>query len=207
MAESAEKSITRGYTTTVITPWGRETYQVWLNETARRDWVAKIVTLPNRMWALPGGREAVKFSGATRTAAETAAIHFIEDECIRTRRRMAPPIDSCLPLPPTADTSAESGSRPAPRFPHRLPVRFGTRSPDRPVVTANLSETGMFIITDAPAPVGAAVLIDLRFPDGPVVLGGEVIWARTQKQPHLSLGFGVRLTEQSREYVTHLQTT
>lgn len=207
MVEGVEKPITRGYTTTVITPWGRETYQVWLSETPGMEWVAKIVTLPNRMWALPGGREAVKFSGATLAAAEAAAVHFIEDECIRTRRRMAPPIDNPLPRTGTEAAHSEPVPRPAPRFPYRLPVRFGTKSPERPGVTENLSETGMFIITDMPAPVGALVLIDLRFPDGPVILGGEVVWARREKKPNRSLGFGVRLTERSREYVTHLRSS
>ena len=206
MVETIAKTITRGYTTTVITPWGRETYQVWLEEKPE-GWVAKIVTMPNRMWALPGGREAVKFSGATLKAAETAAVHFIEDECIRTRRRMAPPIDNPLPIESLERTDQPAATKPAPRFPHRLPVRFGTHNPERPAVTENLSETGMFIITDQPAPVGAAVLIDLRFPDGPVILGGEVIWARHRKEPNRSLGFGVRLTDRPRDYITHLQTT
>lgn len=238
MTGTSDQRITRGYTTAVITPWGRETYQVWLNETDG-GWLARIVTIPSRMWALPGGQEAVKFTGETAKQAEAAAIHFIEEECIRTRRRMVPPLastgsdvveaapsalakspvrkhspvrpltQSSFPLavqsPLSSESSSASPSRPAPRLPHRLLVKFGTRNPDRPGVTANLSETGMFIITDQPAPVGAQVLIDLRLPTGPVVLGGEVVWARNRKEAGRSLGFGVRLTERPREYVKQLR--
>src|SRR5438552_3875602 len=167
------EQVSRGYTTNVITPWGLETYQVWLHQ-AEEGWIARIVTLPNRMWALPGGREAVKFLAPTPKQAEAAAVRFIEEECIRTSRRMAPPIDSA---PPAREQDAEAASVPteriATRYPHRLLVKFGTAAPDRPGVTANLSETGMFIITDQPATVGATVLIDLRLPSGRVVLGGE----------------------------------
>lgn len=204
MVETSERTTKRGYSTTVVTPWGHEIYQVWLTK-SEENWVARIVTLPNRMWAQPGGREAVKFEAATEKEAETAAIHFIEQECIRTRRRMAPPatgqadhrIEYAAPKP--------AQPRPAPRFPHRLLVRFGTMSPERPGVTANISESGMFIITDQPAPVGAHVLIDVRLPEGPVVLGGQVVWARTRKEADRSLGFGVRLVERAREYVVELK--
>jgi len=226
MGETGELSATRGYTTTVVTPWGRETYQVWLTESAQ-GWVARIVTLPNRMWAMPGGREAVKFCGETAKLAESAAIRFIEEECIRTRRRTAPPIEprdvwespasrtGTKLLRPASRTGTKllrpasrpetPRPRPAPRYPHRLPVRFGTKGPVRPGITANVSETGMFIITDQPAPVGSTVLIDVRFADGPLVLGGEVVWARKEQEPGRSLGFGVRLTERPREYVKHLK--
>src|SRR5881628_3512856 len=92
MTEPFEWPTVRGYTTTVVTPWGRESYQVWLNEEGNGAWTARIVTLPNRMWARPGGREALKFTGKTEKEAESAAVRFIEDECVHTRRRTAPPM-------------------------------------------------------------------------------------------------------------------
>src|SRR2546427_12585642 len=114
------EQISRAYTTTVITPWGRETYQVWLHQSDKA-WIARIVTLPNRMWALPGGREAVKFTGPTPKQAEAAAVHFIEEECIRTSRRMAPPIECTSPIDtpqpaqkPQHEAPALPPSRPAP---------------------------------------------------------------------------------------------
>lgn len=204
MSEHLVGPASRGYSTTVVTSWGRETYQVLLNETDK-GWLARIVTLPNRMWAQPGGREAVKFHAATMQEAEAAAVRFIEDECIRTCRRMAPPSEFVNDQPPRKENELNA-AQPAPRIAQRILVRFGTKAPDRPGVTGNLSETGMFIITDQPAPVGARVLIDLRTPEGPVVLGGQVVWSREWKQAGRSLGFGVRLTERPPEYFRQLRS-
>src|SRR4030095_3412766 len=53
-----------GYTRTVITSQGREMFQVLL-EVEGTHWVARIVTLPNRVWFEPGGRAALKFFGAS----------------------------------------------------------------------------------------------------------------------------------------------
>src|SRR5438552_11501682 len=114
MKDTLER-ISRGYTTNVITPWGRETYQVWLHQTYE-GWVARIVTLPNRMWALPGGREAVKFLAPTPKQAEAAAVHFIEEECIRTSRRMAPPTES------GEKPEAQVQEAPAPALPPARPA-------------------------------------------------------------------------------------
>lgn len=181
----------RGHSTTVITPWGRETYQVWLDPTAR-GWVARIVTLPNRMWAHPGAREAVKFPAPTAEEAEKAAIRFIEEECINTRRRIAPLVETREKPPPPLELKKDG---PAPRLPFRHLVRFGPLTADRPGVTANLSRTGLFIITARPAPVGSSVLIDLRLPQGAVMMGGRVVWSRLVRRSDLTLGFGAKLFE------------
>jgi hypothetical protein len=190
-----------GYTTTVLTPWGRETYQVWLDEVPS-GWIARIVTLPNRIWAMHGGREAVKLYGATADEAETAARRFIEAECAKTNRRIAAPVKDLETTP--------SAPQPALRTPKRLLVRFGKGEPERPGVTANLSETGLFIITDRPVAPGAPVSIDLRMPEGPVPLAGVAVWTREKRAPGLSVGFGVRLTHRPPQYVNGvkaLQTT
>lgn len=51
--------------------------------------------------------------------------------------------------------------------------RFGGLRPELPGVTANLSETGLFIITSQPCAIGAGVEIDLRFAEIPILLAGE----------------------------------
>jgi hypothetical protein len=84
-------------------------------------------------------------------------------------------------------------SRPSPRLLHRLLVRFGGQRPELPGVTANLSESGLFIITDQPRPIGAGVEIDLRFAEIPIFLGGEVVWISPERREGRSVGFGVRL--------------
>ena len=194
-----------GHTTTVVTPWGRETYQVFLDE-APPVWVARIVTLPNRIWAKPGGREAVKFYGQTPEEAEAAAARFIDEERVATGRRLwhpATPIHTPRERVVNIATP-EQGPQPSARLARRLLLRFGVERPDRPGLTGNLSETGLFIITDRPGPIGCEVRIDLRFPDVPIILGGEVVWVR-QRREEGSLGCGVRLVQRPPEYLSHVR--
>jgi uncharacterized protein (TIGR02266 family) len=195
-----------GFSTTVITPWGKETYQVWV-EQAPPVWVARILTLPNRIWAAPGAREAMKFHGASFDEAESAAAQFIEEERIANSRRVwVPPVDRPDQRRPAAAAGAGAISGPPPgalRVPHRLLLRFGVQAPQLPGLTANLSETGLFIITDRPGPIGAQVRIDLRFPERPLLLGGEVVWVRERREQG-NLGFGVRLIEAPDEYTRRL---
>ena len=195
---------TPGRSVTVFTRWGRETYQVWLDEKPP-GWMARIVTLPDRIWALPGGREVLKLYGSTSEEAEAAAMRFIEAECLQTGRRIASPWQSEAFRDAGKRAGMQDGS-PAPRMARRLLVRFGSEQPERPGVTANLSETGMFIVTDRPAPVGAPVRIDLRFPECQLALDGLVIWAREKRDEGRSLGFGVRLTNRPPEYLHRVRS-
>src|SRR5262245_19260658 len=88
MSESAPLAH-RGRTISVLTAHGQETYQVWVQR-GLKGYVARIVTLPNRVWAKPGLNEAIKFTAPTAEEAETVALRFVEDECIATGRRIAP---------------------------------------------------------------------------------------------------------------------
>jgi hypothetical protein len=193
-----------GFSTIVITPWGRETYQVWV-EHVPPAYVARIVTLPNRIWASPGGREAIKFHGVTANEAEQAAAAFIEEERILNKRRIWKPAVNAadrdrilVPKP------LDGAPPPAERFMHRLLLRFGIGVPQVPGLTANLSESGLFIITDRPGEVGAQVRIDLRFPDLPILLGGEVVWVRSRRDEG-ALGCGIKLVESPGEYLQRIR--
>ena len=215
---------TPGRATTVLTSWGRETYQIWI-QPAPPGWVARIVTLPDRLWSSPGGRHVLKFYGESAVEAEAAAMRFIEDECVRTSRRIAPPLvgeTDSVPPPALLDPDRRATNRvsippgppgpptlhiePALRTPRRLLLRFGPHQPDRPALTGNLSETGLFIITDRPIPAGVAVQIDLRFPEGPVRLDARSIWVRGQQIENLSVGFGVHLRMSPRDYIQRVRT-
>lgn len=194
-----------GFTTTVITPWGRETYQVLLREEAHL-WAAMIITLPNRVWAKSGGREALKFHGATAAEAEKAAVEFIEAERIATGRRLwSPWSETAAKNRPTAIAPPQGQDHPAARYPLRLLVRFGSDAPKLPGLTANVSESGLFVITDSPNPVGRHVQIDLRFPDQPVLLSGEVVWVSPRKVAGRNVGFGARLIQKPFEYTARIR--
>lgn len=193
-----------GLSTIVITPWGRETYQVWV-EHVPPAYVARIVTLPNRIWASPGGREAIKFHGVTADEAEQAAAAFIEEERLLNKRRLwKPPVNAADPDRILVPKPPEGTPAPAERFMRRLLLRFGIGAPQVPGLTANLSESGLFIITDRPGAVGAEVCIDLRFPDLPIMLGGEVVWVRASRDQG-ALGCGIRLIESPAEYLQRIR--
>jgi hypothetical protein len=202
--------MTPGYTRTVITPQGKETFQVWL-ELFEGRWVAKIVTLPNRMWVAPGGREALKFHGATREDAEMAAAAFIEEERVSRGIRAVGPAGPSTGMPGRITLAPRSAGpkfdpdTPARRLFQRLLLRFGVEYPDRPGVTGNLSETGLFIITNQPRPIGSEVTIDLRFVQAPISLSGEVVWVSEERRAGASLGFGVRLVRRPGQYLEQLR--
>lgn len=204
MSESRSPWGYGGVTRTVLTPWGKETYQVFIQR-AEAGWIARIVTLPNRIWVQPGAREAVKFYGANASEAEGAAAAFMDEERVATGRRLVAAsagdpedsVESGILVPPAP--------RAATRLTQRFLVRFGAEAPERPGVTGNLSESGLFIITDRPGSIGAGLEIDLRLPDLPLVLEGEIVWVNTLKRQGASLGCGIRLFERPPEYVKKLR--
>ncbi len=202
---AAAGSTTRSYT--YLTPFGRETYRILLSQDGAT-WIARIVTLPNRLWAHPNGREALKFLANTAEDAERAAVEAMEAECARSGRRLAPSsaFAPSLVLGTDEPEAAPSLVPPAVRRPRRLLVRYGESTPDHAAVTANLSETGIFIISDRPERTGARLRIDLRFPEGPVQLGGIVVWTRAEKEDSRSVGFGVCLTERPPEYLVRVRS-
>jgi hypothetical protein len=195
-------------TYTYISSFGRETYQILLQDEGKI-WVARIVTLPNKLWANPNGREALKFIADTAEEAEIAALQAMEAECARTGRRLATnqslavaspfdfPEPAAAPVQPVPDASARQA--------RRLLVRFGETSPEIPAVTANLSETGIFIISDRPARPGSRLHIDLRFPEGAVELSGDVVWTRDERADGRSVGFGVRLRDRPKAYLERIR--
>jgi len=114
---------TPGYTRAVITATGLETFQVLLAHEDGR-WVARILTLPNRIWVEPGGRAALKFYGDTREQAESAAAAFIESERVVRGIRAAGPADTnAVAMAPRLSFAPMNGlvrpgaSRPSPRLP------------------------------------------------------------------------------------------
>ena len=193
-------------TYTYLSPFGRETYQILLQEDAGA-WIARIVTLPNKLWAHPNGREALKFVAATAEEAESEALQAMESECTRTGKRLASNLmlghGSALGLEDEAIVLPKAEA--ATRLARRLLVRFGEEAPEISAITGNLSETGLFIISDRPARLGSRLRIDLRFPEGAIELAGEVVWTRDERVEGRSLGFAVRLTDRPEEYLARVR--
>ncbi len=93
----------------------------------------------------------------------------------------------------------------APRFARRFPARFGRSRPSVPAVTANVSETGLFVSTDQPMAVGESLGIMLEFEHGQVPLRGSVIWRRSEPDGERGSGMGVRLINAPPMYVSYIR--
>jgi uncharacterized protein (TIGR02266 family) len=59
----------------------------------------------------------------------------------------------------------------------RLHVHYGLETPEHRAFAESISEGGLHIITNEPLKVGTHVALRIEFPQGPIDLRGEVVWA------------------------------
>ena len=195
-----------GWRINVETPQGVEAYGVLVAETSG-PWRARILTYPNILWLVPGGRGTIKFAGDTPREAEQHAIRFIREHC-RARGYQVRQ-ETAIEHPGSFDSESMGPAvcpRPAERKVRFLPLRFGVAGATEPGGTGNLSETGLFIITNLPLKIGSELEMLLNVNQKPVALSGRVCWMR--KNPHVgrSPGMGVQLTEPPRLYVDYVRS-
>lgn len=169
-------------------------------------WKAHVVTLPNHIWVEPGGKRALAFEAASAQRAEEMAAAFIHRDSISRGHRLAEP--------PESAGEASAQREPARRRRACYPVRFAPRpegnSEERrrasAASTENLSETGLFICTNAPLPPGSRLDIDVRLPGLAERLSGVVVWTRCEPGSALDNGMGVQLVEPSPAYRAVVQS-
>jgi hypothetical protein len=173
-------------------------------------WRARILTFPNALWTIPGGKGALKFAGTSPKDAESQAIDFIERFCAW----RGYPRHSAFPPVETAPIDKEqAGVRPSPekgkppvavRKLRSVPVRFGHTRPANEATTLNLSERGLFISTPKPLDPGAPIRLHLNAEAFSVPLRGVVVWNRKQPQSGRPPGMGVRLVLPPALYVNYV---
>src|SRR5262245_50002155 len=196
-ATGAERA---GWRVQVETPVGREAIGV-LVAPSYGVWRARIVTFPNVLWTIPGGRGTIKFVGETAEEAEAQAIAFIEShvQAKRLGRRHTPtpagPEPKLSPPPPPL-TSLSTARRKL----TCLPLRWGHRQARLRGVTVNISPDGMFISAPAPEEDGQSLLINLEIDGHTVPLRGLVMWSRDRVDAGRPKGMGVRLSEPPQIY-------
>jgi PilZ domain len=178
----------------VETPFGVEAIGVLLAP-SHDVWRARIITYPNVLWTMPGGRGTIKFVGDTREEAEAQAIAFVEAHVRAKRyaRRDGLAIIGEPGVPearPASKTFATSSRRVV-----CVPVRWGSDRASVRGVTVNVSPDGMFIGAIAPETGGQSVLINLDLEGHTLPLRGLVMWNRRRSEPGRPLGMGVRLSE------------
>jgi hypothetical protein len=171
---------------------GREVYGVLVAPVGDR-WRSRIITYPRTLWTVPGGRVSIKFLGDSPGEAERLAVEFVEAHCSKLGYRRvdaAPLVESESVDPEQADESEQDKAL---RRPGSLPVRFGTTGLTEEGVTADLSEEGLFIVTDRVAEVGTMLKFQLEVDAAKIPLKGIVRWKRDRPEAGRPRGMGIRL--------------
>jgi hypothetical protein len=182
----------------VETPFGHEAIGVLLAP-SHDIWRARIVTFPNVLWTLPGGRGTMKFVGETPEDAERNAVAYIEQH-VRAKRYVRR--DALEPVAmPSKPKNAPGEFVPralkatSPRKQRALPVRFGSERAATRGVTVNLSSDGMFVGAPSPLEAGRVLFIHLDVSGHTLPLRGFVMWSRPHGQQGRPTGMGIRLTD------------
>jgi hypothetical protein len=196
-----------GWRVTVATPLGVEAYGV-LVAPCEEGWRARILTYPNVLWTIPGGEVSMKFLGPTPQEVERSAIAFIEDHISKrgySRRDALEPVQAG-PIPVEHRARADAGparpkrGAPAPRKLRTIPLLFGPVRPQRRAVTGNLSETGLFVVTDAPLSRGSPIAIEIETDAYSIRVRGTVVWNRRKPGIGRLAGMGIRLDDRPALY-------
>ena len=97
-----------------------------------------------------------------------------------------------------------------PRFPVELKMRLERGSSVFSGRTENVSEGGLFVVTDVPERIGARVDFSLRLPeiDQTIHLSGHVCWVRdVERREWRKRGFGVRFDSIAPEIFAQIRQT
>ena len=183
-----------GWRVVVDTPNGPEAYGV-LVAPAAEIWRARILTFPNILWTAPGGKTTMKFVGATPQEAEGRAIEFVETH-IATRglvRRDTPDVPAVATYQAETLLAVRAVKGPPVRKVRAVPARFGNGPALFTAMTANLSESGLFLVTLAPFDPGTGLRVHVSLDTGALGLNGQVVWKRDRPAPGRPVGMGVKL--------------
>ena len=189
----------------VTTKQGRLVHEIRLTITGSR-WQARVVTLPNHIWVEPGGRRALVFESDNAERAEEMAASFIRRDSLARGHRVADPMHRADGAAPEREPARRRSGCYSVRFAPRKPPAAGGKRRARTASTENLSETGLFISTNAPLPPGSFLDIDVRLPGLAERLEGVVVWTRGHAVGSLDNGMGVRLLDPSLAYRAMIQT-
>lgn len=106
-------------------------------------------------------------------------------------------------MAPTSDNRTEGRAK------RRVMVRYGVGRTDKTGFTRNLSESGLYIQTNAVFKPGATLQVELEFPDRTFSLWGRVVWAKKvppQLAHVLDCGMGVSFVSPSTEWLEFFES-
>lgn len=192
-----------GWKVNVQTPRGIEAYGVLLARAGHR-WRARVLTYPRVFWLVPGGHCTLKFLGKTPEEVERRAAAFIRDHCHERGYMLRDEVVVVDALPTDLRRPLRSEQE-HPRFHRALPVRFGENRPIVPGVTNDLSEGGMFVVTEQPASRDQNLGVLLQLEHCSVPLRGAVVWVRRVPSEGRPAGMGLRLYNPPGIYLSYIR--
>lgn len=198
-----------GWRVNVETPNGIEAYGVLVAKTNCGLWRARVMTYPNVLWAVPGGEGSIKFAAESPIDVERKAIEFIRAHCRERGLPLRNEVALSTPDKLNDDEAKYVQQVMATRVIRFLPIRFGVANPSEIGGTGNLSETGLFVITNHPLEVNTRLRLLLDLTNTPLTLTGDVRWMNSNPRVGRSPGMGVQLQTppgQYAEYVKNLGT-
>jgi hypothetical protein len=197
-----------GWRVNIQTPTGIEACGV-LVAPSRDVWRARILTYPNILWSVPGGQGTLKFVGRSARDAEREAVAFLRAHVRARGFTMRDEI--ALAVPGGIDAEAAPGglarpaAPPAVRKVRFLPIRFGIDRVTEVAGTGNLSETGLFIISNSPEDQGTWLNMQLEMDGDDVGLRGLVRWMNRRHRAGRSPGMGVQLDSPPPSYTSYVR--
>jgi hypothetical protein len=178
-------------------PANSEAYQV-LVAPAGELWQARIITIPDFEWKVPGSRRAAKFFDRSEVQAERKAVLYIQKFC-KDKRVDLREIRAGQAL---GQDGLSTGRRArGKRYDHEMTALFGVDRPDWPARISNVSDTGVCLETRRPENVGQRVRIVLQVEEFRIPLVGVVAWSRRRSHRGLPLGMGVELDDPPAVYL------
>lgn len=180
-----------------------ERYQVLVGKAGDR-WRARIVTLPNMLWAMPSGRRTAKFIDTDPIEAERKAVLFIFQRARSLGFAITEIAEAQESEPDDTRAGKRTGGR---RVDHSLTALFGADRPTWPAKVSNLSVTGLFLATNHPVQPGDRISIVLQCEHFRIPLVGIVSWINPKPTGAVPAGMGVELDDPSaiyRQYVAGL---
>ena len=170
-------------------------------------WRARILTYPNVLWTVPGGQGTLKFVGRTAREAEQKAIAFVREHIRDRGYTMRNEV--CCAEPGEYDAAAVVIARPqgppARRKVRFLPIRYGVMQITEVAGTGNLSESGLFIISNSPEDSGIRLNMMLDIGTDEIGLQGLVRWMNKRHRAGRSPGMGIQLDSPPPSYLDYVR--
>ena len=171
-------------------------------------WRGRVITFPNMLWSVPGGRGTMKFVSKSAAEAEQAAMEYILAHCADRKLAVEEATGEVPCAPIENEVAAVQSPRRGrePRLLHGLSIRYGEQKATERGRTADLSKGGLCVITDAPLPQGTTLKLILELDAYSIPLTGKVAWSRDVDAPGRPKAMGVQLISPPAMYQRYVRT-